>query len=341
MFVRRMSTLVALGIGVVACTAPGKQRSDDDDDDEQRQDDGAGGDSGAGGAGGTGGAGGRGEPPDNQGGQGGGAFLRRDAAVTSAPRDAGGGGGAPGADAGAREDAMSGAAGRDAGGSDTGGVVMAGGPSRCVGAGLPICLDFENGLGPGVTAMGAGVSVDKTRAYRGSSALRIKMTKQETNVIATNLPSNGGVIWGRYFLYATGSNKAHGSLVRLYGSGSYRMGMSAYRFMGVYNPGDLVSECNVFLHPDRCEPAENERALVPIERWTCVEWEMNAAAGQPTNVYRDGVRIGFKPYQNSWPKVTSFDRIDLGLAMYHAIDKPFDMWIDEVAVDTKRIGCDR
>jgi hypothetical protein len=33
--------------------------------------------------------------------------------------------------------------------------------------------------------------------------------------------------------------------------------------------------------------------------------------------------------------------MDLGLAMYHAIDEPFEMWIDEVAVDTKRIGCDR
>jgi len=220
---------------------------------------------------------------------------------------------------------------------------VAGGPSRCPDIAGARCLDFDHGT-PAGWSLSGGAKIDGTRPFRGTGALHLSLSGKRDMVIAANL-NLGPKIWGRLFLYTTAAPVAHGSYVRASGSdggGAYAfwaMGVQVSRFMSVYlRPTpfqELVTECNPQYANGRCPTGET---LVPLRRWTCVEWAMDGTTGQSTEIHEDGRKLPLISYSGRWPTMRAFNRVEIGLMMYH--DTPAtELWIDEVVLADRRIGC--
>jgi len=326
-FMLKLSVFTALA----GCSTTTERMRGSDDDAEYS---GSGGTAGGGAAGGNGGTGGS-PRLDGSGG------IDKNAG-TGGSDAAGGGGGATGTDGGVDR----GGGGTDArapsddgvlGGNDGGpSSEWIGGPSRCTGAGHLVCLDFENGIGSGWSASGAATT-DAVHVARGQGALHIK----GVGSIKATLPANGGKIWGRVFLWFAKTYplpRTNSSLVNTKAGGSdYRVMMRRASFAAHNWDGtEHVSECHADVN---CSADARARAAIPIEKWTCVEWFFDGASGRPAEIYQQGVRLEFSDYNPGWPKATSFSTMQIGNIPWH--NEQVEMWVDEVALDTKRIGCDR
>jgi hypothetical protein len=78
---------------------------------------------------------------------------------------------------------------------------------------------------------------------------------------------------------------------------------------------------------------------VPIvtDKWVCVEWEFNAPQGDvvATRLWIGGTEV--LPATSGFPQV---DMLEFWVGYTTARTRPLaEMWIDDVALSTKRIGC--
>lgn len=85
----------------------------------------------------------------------------------------------------------------------------------------------------------------------------------------------------------------------------------------------------------------------PVDEWTCVEW-LHKGSTDETRFYVDGLE-----HQSLYTTATNHGGLDktktynlpemnslvLGWQQYQPDADAFDVWIDEVALDTERIGC--
>jgi hypothetical protein len=211
-----------------------------------------------------------------------------------------------------------------------------GGPSRCTNARLPICLDFEGAFPPGWAPAGA---IEATRAARGSRALHIKAAAGGQAFIRNGTLNLGASIWGRYFLYFEQRPTTHRWLVNAQSdNGQYFVGVEFEHFIGNYlgNGVELTASCTLKLS---CPTQDVSDALVPIERWVCLEFQMDVGNGVPTAVFVDGQKLNLRDTagRSSWPKGSRIAALSVGMIFPRS--ETADLWVDELAVDTKRIGC--
>jgi hypothetical protein len=75
---------------------------------------------------------------------------------------------------------------------------------------------------------------------------------------------------------------------------------------------------------------------VPVKRWACLEWEVDTANGGIA-VYIDGVK-NFS-FSTGSGHVAAFTDLGFGFRTWHPAGNPIDIWLDDVAVHTDRIGC--
>ncbi len=92
------------------------------------------------------------------------------------------------------------------------------------------------------------------------------------------------------------------------------------------------------------DPNNNPRA-VPVNEWMCIEWAHLGSVDE-THFWWDGVEHpSLRTTQamhggNTNPFILpEFTNVWLGWAEYQASTQDFELWIDEVALDTQRIGC--
>ena len=312
---------------------------------------------GGGGAGaGAAGGGGAGTGGTASGGGGGGASGTPGTAGDGAGGTGGGGAGAGGAaDAGAAPD----------GG---GGTVGASG-TGCKGA--TVCYDFEEcatpkgwtvpnyPTDPGEGNQGAGsILVDNVMPHGGKCSLHMKdfSGSQPQHAFIAALPAKfGPVLWGRAFVFNTATPNAHGALVKTrYAIPNstdvdwYEVGYELHNFDGIWHsplpPSGLP------------EWVMQSNTTIVVNNWTCVEWLFDTQNGtQPQaadpRIWQDGVEVTFKPgfeYDLSntkglprpvTPKASDFVGIEVGLTMYHDIDQPTNIYLDDLAFGSQRIGC--
>jgi hypothetical protein len=82
--------------------------------------------------------------------------------------------------------------------------------------------------------------------------------------------------------------------------------------------------------------------VVPDARWFCLEWEFNDTPDQAT-VFVDGVQsysrstIAFQG--QSTGLVGGFKDFGFGYYDWHPVSYPFDVYYDDIVLDTKRVGC--
>jgi hypothetical protein len=241
---------------------------------------------------------------------------------------------------------------------DEGGVFGLGGPSRCANSPLAICESFEGaalGAAPpaGWTTGGYGNRtfsiVDDDRA-RGAHALRIDVAGNQGAVVGmlvrTNLGALGARHFGRSFVKiaapaptgfvhfdvfeARGDYEGQVNMVRWASTGT-NVGTTASNWSWIYNVqssdhGEFGSEGNRSAHPRDGD-------------WMCLEWSIEAAA-QEARFWQDGTEVEYLHIDTERSEIPVFDSFNVGFQKFQQTAGAWRVWVDEVAFDGERIGCD-
>jgi hypothetical protein len=295
---------------------------------------GGGGGAGSGGAGAAagaaGGAAGSGEAGAAAGAAGGAAGGGGSAAGTGGP--AGSTGGSP--DGGA-----AGVGGGDAAApGGTGGFGLSG-ASRCGTAGALLCESFENGLDATVwTPLISGegtATVDDLHAFRGTKSLHIKVvnTGHKAAISETKtFPIASNVLYARMFLwFDTFTTNAHFTMAE-----APQTGAGAWARFGGQNGKFGVGTD----HGASGDWTQTDTVPIPTKQWTCIEFAFKGDTNEfrvwQDDVERTALNTGAAKHAGFViPPMTS---LWFGWQTY-SNQAPGEVWIDEIAVDSKPIGC--
>jgi hypothetical protein len=212
------------------------------------------------------------------------------------------------------------------------------GPSRCATAGVQLCESFENGLSSTIwTATQSGDAtavVDSMQAARGTKALHVKTTAGSGHAYITEkmtFPAMGNVLYARMYVYLGDAltTNGHFSLAEGDGTGSSgaRFG-GQNKFLGVGTDGASG------------DWTDKDNKLIPAQTWMCFEFELNGGTndfhGWWDDVERTALHRGAT--QHAGFLIPQLNAIWFGWYMYNSTE-PQDLWIDEIAIDFKPIGC--
>jgi hypothetical protein len=239
----------------------------------------------------------------------------------------------------------------------------------CANNAYPVCIDFESGkLDTGWTlgsnnSAGTSAKVETTRAAHGQYALHLTGFHMGTSTLihTAELGSIKDVMWGRYYLYMDpGAPTGHGGMVRAFDQAKdwYELGFEYNSFLGNWhpatpNPGNWI------------EKAMRSHDTIPQKKWACVEFLFDGAKPDVAQIWYDGVQVTYYSVisyctNGSGPaagcdvtlgKASQFKTFDIGAEFYHGVSLDPKMWagdgpptitdafIDDIALDTKRVGC--
>jgi hypothetical protein len=242
------------------------------------------------------------------------------------------------------------------------------GPSKCATAGVLLCEDFESGMiDPGTWTQtltnGGTMVVDTTQAARGSNALHITKSGSGASYLkeTKTFPAPGNTYYGRAFFRFKNlptpnpdASFAYSHWTIAAASGSGTMGeirvsgqmQNAKNFFGVgtdstpeeAGTGDWTNSDN--------DPGGGP-VQPPLSQWLCIEWEHSGATNE-TRFYWDAVEHpslyttatvhgGNQANQYILP---TFDNVWVGWQEYQGTGgEIFELWVDEIAIDSARIGC--
>lgn len=217
---------------------------------------------------------------------------------------------------------------------------------------VPQFPDGEGNKGPGSTL------VDNVKPHTGTCSLHMKdfSGDQPQHALLADLPPNmGPILWGRVWVFNTAAPSQHGALIKA----RYSIPNSAD--LDWYEVGYELKNYNGQWHnplPPSGLPEWILRSSTPvgINVWQCVEWLFDAqndghAEAADPRIWVDGTEITFGPgieYDLSnetgkprptTPKAADFMSIEVGLTMYHQLDMPMNVYLDDLAFGKQRIGC--
>lgn len=248
------------------------------------------------------------------------------------------------------------------GGSGTGGAEGPGffGESRCDSAGLLLCDGFEaDSIDTSlwtVEASGSNtVQITTTEAARGSRSVHVHAQNGFGFLRTTSVfPVPNNDYYGRMFLkvarFSTVAD-AHWTVAEAVGTGNdaairvggqFRTDIQKNRW-GVGS--DLGPTGDWTMHDEDPDGMPQEP---PVGEWVCLEW-LHQGSTHETRFYVNGeehpslytsaTHHGGNQQQNY--ELPQFTSVWFGWWQYQSDPEPFDVWIDEVALHTERIGCER
>jgi hypothetical protein len=288
-----------------------------------------------------------------------------------APAASGGVSGAAGA-SGAGGVSGTGSVGGLSGAATEGGMGGAGGSASapgCASNAYPVCLDFESGkldaawtFGSGNSA-GTSAQVEAGLAAHGQYALHLKGFHMGTSTLihTSKLGAIKDVMWGRYYLYMSpGAPTGHGGMVRAFDQAGdwYELGFEYNSFLGNWHPHRPNAAGAI-------EKAMRSHDKIHGDSWVCVEFSFDGVQPNVAQIWYDGVQVQYYSvidYCDSGQgaaagcnitldKARQFTSFDVGTEFYHGVSLDPNMWagdgpptitdayIDDLALDTKRVGC--
>jgi hypothetical protein len=239
----------------------------------------------------------------------------------------------------------------DVGTTNDAGTADAIAPSKCGGSSYRLCDGFEEtaidtNLWSMTLTKNATVKLDKTHVARGAQALWVHTGLGDAGDTAGTIgdlrtthmfPFPQNQIWGRAFVYmANQSPDMHTNLIEAVGmlpgdagQSHYRIGVSTNHVIaGNYIPGDY---------------ADHSATTMPLDKWTCFEWHFDGQLNEYHFFLEGSELTDMAILTDASPQWTAppFDYVELGLHLYHDLTTipNLDVWYDEVALDTSRIGC--
>jgi hypothetical protein len=278
--------------------------------------------------------------------------------MTGAAGDPGAVGGQPGDDAGSRPAGHDGATSDVAAAPDAiadvsfekpsvGGEpdASADGPRAvgCAGSTFAVCEDFESGaIDPKTwkpTQNKGTATVDPTRGARGSPrSVHIHVDPGSDTMVglveAKTFPAFAKKLFARAFIYIPGANSTslftgdrHTRLIYAQGANPY----GEYA-LGIWN-GGLIQN-----HYSKTDDSQDTKMLPPFDQWFCLEYELDAAAGNVRAYLNDVEIVGLR--HDGWP-ATNVGSLMFGVDRFGSFTVAEDLWFDDLAVDGARIGCAR
>jgi hypothetical protein len=228
------------------------------------------------------------------------------------------------------------------------------GDSRCSDD-FYLCEDFETGgLDTGTwSTMGAAPTLDTTRAARGERSAHFHSTDNGLMLIRTTeiFPVANNNYFGRLFVWfdalPSAPQWAHWTIAGAQGDGDAEIRVGG-QFDGQINRFGVGTDHGATGDWTRLDEDSDEP--VPVRTWLCVEWQHDGAADE-TRMWIGGVE---RPSLRTTPDdhggddaeeylLPEFESAWVGFWQYATGVTPeeFDVWIDEVALDGERIGCER
>lgn len=235
------------------------------------------------------------------------------------------------------------------------------GQSRCAAGKFQLCEDFESGtIDPALwTIVGTKPVIDGVQKARGQKALHITVTGNGSSALreTKTFPAKDNTYWGRAFYYfqsmpAAPMAGAHWTLIAATGTGvsgeirvgGHLLGSGVNRFaVGTDNRVDANGTGDWSRFDN--DPTGNPQP-VPLGRWVCLEW-LHQGATNETRFFWDGAEHGsmhttdFDHGGNLNAYILpTFTTLTIGWAEYQAASDKFELWVDEIAINNQRIGCE-
>jgi hypothetical protein len=233
------------------------------------------------------------------------------------------------------------------------------GASRCSTAKVQLCEDFESGTldTKTWTVVGTAPTIEGAEHARGSKALHVKRVGNGNSYIreTKTFPAISNRYWGRIFLrFATlpgaPMTYSHWTFAAATGTkvaGEIRLGGQLSSGKNLFGVGtDNRSEptgTGDWTNSDK-DPGGMPRT-VPTGEWMCIEWVHDGEKNE-TKFFWDGVEhpslatTTTKHGGNTNPYILpEFNALWIGWAEYQTSTLTFDLWVDEIAIDSARIGC--
>jgi hypothetical protein len=227
---------------------------------------------------------------------------------------------------------------------DAGPVTTAG----CAGKDYQLCIDFESGIDTNMWTGGSANAIVTTHPAHGTHSYRL-YPNGGSLLKSAKLGTITNQMWGRFYVhFDPGAPGGHGNIVGAFdnatnGGNWYEMGWQFDAMMGVFH---LASGA---------EKALRSTPLLLDNKWHCVEFLFDASAGgNMPKWWLDGTEVSYyMPTGGPTPIALTFKRVEVGFTPYAGLGLKMpdgkgdqtetrvlmEMWLDDVAFDSKRIGC--
>ena len=245
------------------------------------------------------------------------------------------------------------------------------GESRCADAGVQLCEDFESGIldASTWTYVGTHPTIDGLQHARGSKALHVLITGKGASMIkeTQTFPETGDVYWGRVFVYfhqlpheiAADGGMPYSHWTFAYGAGTGNPGQIRVsgqlqkiggKYINLFGVGTddgapIPSDAGTGDWTISDNDPTGGPMTVPTDSWQCIEW-LHDGTNQVTRFFWNDVehpslmttatKHGGNPVDYVMPE---FNQVVIGWQEYQSSVETFEMWVDEVAIDSNRIGC--
>jgi hypothetical protein len=220
----------------------------------------------------------------------------------------------------------------------------------CAGRGYALCEDFE---GTFATALPPGWSVTYAEPDASTPHVVEAQHKSGARALETALGTAGqararrslaelGPLaahhWGRIWYKSDGPLPAptadvlHNTIVALQGSTESRVVDTVVQRSGAHQFLYNVPDDSVGIGTDY-------RYRSYDGQWHCAEWYVDAET-QSYRFFFDGAEASFVQGADQRPKLEPFEAITIGFISYLPAASDYRGWIDDLAVDAQRVGCD-
>lgn len=206
----------------------------------------------------------------------------------------------------------------------------------CNAPGLLLCDEFEASsidasTWTSFTNNGGLLELSTTHAHSGAQSLHAHVPPKagaDAHVTETKtFPQSASNLYARaWFYFEPSAPIAHVSYFSAKGPNA------TYTFAS--QSGTLMS----LAYFSSTETANHSATGVPIGHWACMEWNFDAGAGT-ADYWLDGTPLQ-DLHEGSWGK-DAFQSHDFGISLFGTDTGPaaYDVWLDDIAVATSRIGC--
>jgi hypothetical protein len=220
------------------------------------------------------------------------------------------------------------------------------GQGSCADASVFLCEDFENGLSTikwqGGDSMNATAVVDTTQHHRGAYALHLNepgLTSAGAVNVAANIRHYATLqsqIFVRAFVMFSSAQPQSVEqffLAQQSAAPYYGLQLEINQQTGAYAVTDWTVTPNFY---------SVSSVGAAAATWNCVEWELDPPASGTamtnSDVWVNGAEVSSLHITNT--PMTDLEVLGFGIGFYQVTTLPaYDSWIDDIYVDTSRVGC--
>jgi len=230
------------------------------------------------------------------------------------------------------------------------------------------CEDFEDAAAGALvapwrtSAQNATVNVDELQAFSGAKAVHVNAPQAGTyhrGYFALDQGSAAGIfpavateMYGRAMVYLPVLPNAdvHWTFIQGEGRSADNTHNALYRYGGQHQGGAQLMANYETTMPVRSDCWDHSETLMPVAQWACVEWHFTVASNEmqfwlngteASDMHVTGMGEGCvaDDLGGLWTAPPAFQTLYLGWEHYQQTMNPIDLWMDDIVVDTKRVGC--